>query len=105
MPPRRQLAQQQPQQRVEEVYERDDLRRIEQRFEQLIEQLIDQRMDILMDRLTDRMGELLVNQNRKNPNHRRIPNFDECRNPFVGGHNDDNEYIDDYDDVPRRHRR
>ena len=55
-----------------------------------------------MDRLTDRMGELLVNQNRKNLNHGRIPNFDERRNPFTGGHdNDDYEYINDYDDYYR----
>ena len=87
MPPRRQPAQPQPQQqRVEEVYERDDLRRLEQRFEQRIEQM-EQRMDVFMDRLTDRMGELFVNQHRANPNHRRNTNFDEQRNSFARGNN------------------
>ena len=49
--------------------------------------MTDQRMDTLMDHLTERMGELLVNQNRKNPNHRRIPNFDEKRKFFARGNN------------------
>ena len=61
-------------------------------------------MDTLMDRLTERMGELLVNQNRKNPNYGRIPNFNECKNLFTGGNDNDDEYIDDYDDVPHRRR-
>ena len=57
-----------------------------------------------MDRLIETMSELLVNQNRENQNHRKIPNFDECRNPFAGGNDDDDEYFDNYNDVPRRRR-
>ena len=58
-----------------------------------------------MDRLIETMSELLVNQNRENQNHRKIHNFDECRNPFAGGNVDDDEYFNEYEDVPHRHHR
>ncbi|OWM80313.1 hypothetical protein CDL15_Pgr019593 [Punica granatum] len=63
--------------RVEDVYDRENLRHLKQRLdqrdkrEQMMEQR-DQRMYRMMEQLTQQIAALLENQNRRNPN----PNFD-----------------------------
>ena len=51
------------------------------------------------------MGELLVNQNREQPNQHRIPNVSDQRNPFAKEIDDKDDYGDGYYDVPRSHHR
>ncbi|PKI07403.1 hypothetical protein CRG98_049594, partial [Punica granatum] len=70
MPPRRR-------DRVEDVYDREYLRYLEQRLDQLdqLDQRMEQKMDRIMEQFTQQMAALLENQNRRNPN----PNYDPDR--------------------------
>ncbi|PKI61805.1 hypothetical protein CRG98_017782 [Punica granatum] len=70
MPPRRR-------DRVEDVYDCDNLRHLEQRLDQLDQrnQQRDQRLDRMVEQLTQQMAALLENQNRRNLN----PNSDPDR--------------------------
>ena len=52
---------------------------------------MDQRIDTMMEQLTERLGELLVNQNREQPNQHRIPNVGDQRNPFAEESDDEEE--------------
>ncbi|XP_031387148.1 uncharacterized protein LOC116200441 [Punica granatum] len=56
--------------RVEDVYDRDNLRHIKQRLDQLDQsnQQRDQRLDRMVEQLTQQMAALMENQNQRNPN-------------------------------------
>ncbi|PKI76867.1 hypothetical protein CRG98_002853 [Punica granatum] len=72
MPPRRR-------DRVEDVYDRKNLRYLEQRLDQLdqLDQRMEQRMDRMMEQFTQQMAALLENQNRRNPNPNSDPDREE----------------------------
>ncbi|PKI62817.1 hypothetical protein CRG98_016768 [Punica granatum] len=72
MPPRRR-------DRMEDVYDRENLRHMEQRLDQLDQRMEqrDQRMDRMMEQLTQQMAALLENQNRRNPNPNSDPDREE----------------------------
>ncbi|KAK9168325.1 hypothetical protein Syun_000465 [Stephania yunnanensis] len=86
MPPKRN------QQRIEEVYDRDNLNR-------QIGQLIDQRMDAVVERLTARIDQLLGQNIDRVRNHRREPVGDEP----IGDSSTEGE--DEYVEAPRRRYR
>ncbi|XP_050218370.1 uncharacterized protein LOC126669084 [Mercurialis annua] len=87
-------------QRVEEVYERDHIRQVEQRLDE-IDQRMEERMDQMMEQMTEQMGALLANQNRANqpPNGgQHLPRAEFS----VFGDEEDDEY---YEEAPQRRQR
>ncbi|XP_031375720.1 uncharacterized protein LOC116190199 [Punica granatum] len=92
MPPRRR-------DRVEDVYDRDNLRHLEQRLDQLDQRNRerDQRLDRMVEQLTQQMAALMESQNRRNPNS----NFDLDREETEAESERENFFAD----VPRRQQR